>query len=140
MATGDDSPRALIGRTLTHNPNAIVNSTIELLELLSHALRGIIGDEGFESLLFRSVHRVTLDYPWLELDPRARPSEPGFALLRRCFESQDIVQAGLASNLLFNTLIDILTLLIGDHLTTLILQSALGRVGGGKISKEHHNG
>lgn len=140
MATGDDSPRAIIGRALSYDPNAIVNSSIELLELCSHALRGVIGDEGFETLLFRSVHRVTLDFPWLELDPRAWPPEPGFALLRRCFEGQDIAQASLASNLLFNTLIDILTLLIGDHLTTLILQSALGRVGGGKISKEHHNG
>ena len=91
-------------------------------------------------MLFRSIHRVTLDFPWLEYDPRARPSESGFAPLRRCFEGQDKVQAGLAANLLFNTLIDILTLLIGDHLTTLILQSALGRVGGKKISKEHHNG
>jgi hypothetical protein len=140
MAIGDDSPRAIIGRTLSHNPDAIVNASIELLELFAFGLRGIIGDEGFDSLLFRSVDRVTLDYPWLQLEPRALPSDPGFELLRRCFESQDIVQAGLASNLLFNTFIDILTLLIGEHLTTLILQSTLGRVGGGKISKEHHNG
>ena len=140
MATGDDSLRAIIRRTLSHNPDAIVNASIELLELLAHTLRGIIGDEGFDTLLFRSVHRVALDYPWLQLEQNSRTPAPAFELLRRCFESQDIVQAGLASNLLFTTFIDILTLLIGEHLTTRILQSALGRVGGGKISKEQHHG
>lgn len=140
MATGDDSPRAIIERTLSGTPDAIVDTSIELLALLADTLRGIIGDEGFDTLLLRSVHRVTLDYPWLQLDPNTRSPAPAFELLRRCFDGQEIVEAGLASNLLFNTFIDILGLLIGEHLTTLILKSALGRVGGEQISKEQHNG
>lgn len=140
MATDDDSPRAIIGDALSRDPDAIVNTSIELLELLANALIGIIGEQGFESLLFRSVHRVNLDFPWMMFDPRSRPADPEFNLLRRCFEEQDPAQAAAASKLLFNTFIDILTLLIGEHLTMLILHAALGRTGAEKISMEQHNG
>jgi hypothetical protein len=140
MATDDDSPRATIGRALARDPDAIVNTSIELLELLANALVAIIGEQGFETLLFRSVHRVNLSYPWMMFDPRSRPADPEFNLMRRCFEGQDLAEATAASTLLFNTFIDILTLLIGDHLTMLILHTALGRAGADKISKEQDNG
>lgn len=140
MATADDSPRAIIGRALARDPDAIVNTSIELLERLANALIGIIGEHGFETLLFRSVHRVNLQFPWLMFDPRSRPADPEFHLLRRCLEDQDLAQAAAASVLLFNTFLDILTLLIGEHLTMLILHAALGRAGAEKISQEQDNG
>lgn len=140
MATDDDTPRAIIGHALSRNPDAIVNTSIQLLELLANSLIGIIGEQGFETLLFRSVHRVNLEFPWMMFDPRAQPADPEFNLLRRCFEGQDPVQAKAASTLLFNSFIDILALLIGEHLTMLILHAALGRVGAEKISKEQHDG
>ncbi|MDL2358223.1 MAG: hypothetical protein QFF03_23495 [Pseudomonadota bacterium] len=141
MATDDDSPRAIIGNALARNPEAIVNTSIELLELLANGLIGIIGEQGFDTLLYRSVHRVNLEYPWMMFDPRSRPADPEFHLLRACFEDQDVVQTRAASTLLFDTFIDILGLLIGEHLTMLILHAALGRRGGAaKNSKEQHNG
>jgi hypothetical protein len=140
MATDDDSPRAILGRALARDPDAIVNTSIELLELLANALIGIIGEQGFETLLFRSVHRVNLEYPWMMFDPRSRPADPEFNLMRRCFDGQDLAQSTAASILLFNTFIDILTLLIGEHLTMLILHAALGRAGAEKNSKEQQNG
>ena len=141
MATDDDTPRAIISKALACDPEAIVNTSMELLGLLANALIGIIGEQGFETLLFRSVHRVNLDYPWLMFDPRSRPADPEFHLLRACFDDQDLGQARAASTLLFNTFIDILTLLIGEHLTMLILHAALGRrAGAEKNSKEQHNG
>ena len=141
MATDDDSPREIIGRALARDPDAIVNTSIALLELLANGLIGIIGEQGFETLLYRAVHRVNLDYPWMMFDPRARPADPEFNQLRRCFDGQDLAQAYAASILLFNTFMDILTLLIGEHLTMLILRAALGRhAKAEKISKEQHNG
>lgn len=140
MATDDDSPRAIIGQALSRDPEAIVNTSIELLELLANALVAIIGEQGFETLLFRSVHRVNLSHPWMMFDPRSRPADPEFNLMRRCFDGQDLAESTAASTLLFNTFIDILTLLIGDHLTMLILHAALGRAGADKISKEQDNG
>ena len=140
MATDDDSPRAIIGQALAREPDAIVNTSIELLELLANALAAIIGEQGFETLLFRSVHRVNLDYPWMMFDPRSRPADPEFNLMRRCFEGQDLTAATGASSLLFSTFIDILTRLIGEHLTMLIVNAALGHAGADKVSKEQENG
>lgn len=140
MATDDDSPRAIIGHALAGDPDAIVNTSIDLLERLANELIGIIGEQGFETLLFRSVHRVNLAFPWMMFDPRARPADPEFHLMRRCFDGQNLAASSAASALLFNTFIDILTLLIGEHLTMLILHAALGRAGAEKHSKEQGNG
>lgn len=125
---------------MARDPDAVVDTSIELLELLANSLISMIGEQGFETLLYRSAHRVSQDFPWLIFDPRARPADPEFHLLRRSFEGQDPVQAGAAITLLFNTLFDILSTLIGTHLTMLILQSATGRVGVTKMSKEQDNG
>jgi hypothetical protein len=140
MATDDNSPRAIIAHALSSDPNEVVNTSIDLLERLANGLIGTIGEQGFETLLYRSAHRVSLDFPWMLFDPRARPSDPEFNLMRLCFEGQDLAQSRDAIVLLFNTFIDILSLLIGEHLTMLILQTALGNAGAGKISKEQDNG
>ena len=140
MATDDDSPRAIIGRVLARDPDGIVNTSIDVLERLANGLIGIIGEQGFETLLFRSIHRVNLEFPWMICDRRVRPADPEFNALRSCLEGQDVAQASAASNLLFNTFIDILSLLIGEHLTMLILNAALGRAGMEEVSKEQHDG
>ncbi|MES2756828.1 MAG: hypothetical protein V4693_05590 [Pseudomonadota bacterium] len=127
MATDDDSPRELIERELARDPDSIVNTSIELLELLANALIESIGEQGFEILLFRSIQSVNLDFTWLMFDPRSRPADPEFNALRRCLEGEDLAEAAAASVLLFNTLIDSLELLIGKHLTMTTLQAALGR-------------
>lgn len=129
MATDAHSPRVIIGTALRRDPDAIVNASIDLLERLANTLIGIIGEPGFETLLFRSVHRANLDFPWLMFDPRSAPADPEFNALRRCFEEEDLAEVTAASTLLFNTFIDILTLLIGAHLTVLILHEALGGAG-----------
>jgi hypothetical protein len=140
MAKEDESPRAIIGHALAREPEAIVDTSIDLLERLANELIGMIGEHGFDTLLYRSVHRVNLDFPWLQFDPRARPADPEFLLLRSCLDGQDHAQASAASVLLFNTLIDILSLLIGEHLTMLILRAALERDGKYEIGKGNQNG
>ena len=140
MATDEVSPRAIIEQAMARNPDALVQTSIDLLEQLANSLIGTIGEQGFETLLFRSAHRVANDFPWLNFDPRARPADPEFHLLRRCFEGQDPAQASAAIKLLFDALIDILSTLIGTHMTTLIVQSATSRVSAIKISKEQDHG
>jgi hypothetical protein len=127
MTTHDHSPRDSIARELARDPDAIVNTSIELLELIADELIESIGEQGFEILLFRTIQRVNLDFTWLMFDPRSRPADPEFNALRRCFESEDPDEAGAASLQLFNTLIDSLTLLIGNHLTMSTLHAALRR-------------
>lgn len=114
--------------------------SIELLQMLANSLSNVIGEDGFESLLYRTVRRVGRDYPWLQFDPRSRPADPEFELFRHCFVGQDPAEVQAASILLFGTFVDILTVLVGAHLTKLILNSALARARAGTISKEQHDG
>ena len=140
MATDDELPRAIIERVLSGPPENCTDVCIELLQVLANALSNVIGEDGFESLLFRAARRVGNDYPWLQFDPRARPADPEFELLRLCFQGQSAADIQAASILLFTTFVDILALLVGAHMTKLILESALGRARAAKTSKEQHNG
>ena len=140
MATDDELPREIIARLLSGPPENCTDTSIELLQILANSLSNIIGEDGFESLLFRTARRVGNDYPWLQFDPRARPADPEFELLRVCFDGRDPAEIKAASTLLFTTFVDILALLVGAHLTKLILKSALGRARTVKTSKEQHNG
>jgi hypothetical protein len=140
MATDEELPREIIERVLSGSSGSCVDVSIELLQTLANSLTNIIGEDGFESLLYRTVRRVGRDFPWLQFDPRARPADPEFELFRLCFDGQDQDQVRAASKLLFGTFVDILGMLVGDHMTKLILKSALGRARAGLISKEQHDG
>jgi hypothetical protein len=140
MATDDELPREIIERVLSGSSQSCVDVSIELLQILANSLSNIIGEDGFESLLYRTVRRVSRDYPWLDFDPRARPADPEFELFRICFVGQDPVQVRAASSMLFGTFVDILAVLVGTHMTKLILASALGRARAGIISKEQNDG
>ncbi len=140
MATDEELPRAMIERLLSGSPQTCVDVSIELLQILANSLSNVIGEAGFESLLYRTTRRVGRDFPWLQFDPRARPADPEFELFRHCFVGQDPAEVQAASLLLFGTLVDILSVLVGEHLTKLILTSALARARVGIISKEQHDG
>jgi hypothetical protein len=140
MATDEELPREIIERVLSGSTESCVDVSIELLQILANSLSNIIGEDGFESLLYRTVRRVGRDHPWLQFDPRARPADPEFELFRLCFAGQDAQQVRAASSLLFGTFVDILAMLVGAHMTKLILKSALGRARAGLISKEQHDG
>lgn len=140
MATDEELPREIIERVLSGSPENCVDVSIELLQILANSLSNIIGEDGFESLLYRTARRVGRDFSWLQFDPRARPADPEFELFRLCFVGQSADQVRAASSLLFGTLVDILVMLVGAHMTKLILKSALGRARVGLISKEQHDG
>ena len=140
MATDDELPRDIIARVLSGPPEQYIDISIELLQRLANSLSNVIGEQAFESLLFRSARRVGNDYRWLQFDPRARPADPEFELFRACFEGRDPADLHAASILLFTTFVDILALLVGAHLTKSILKTALGRAHVAKISKEQQNG
>jgi hypothetical protein len=140
MATEEEQPQDIIRRLLAGSPDTCVDVSIELLQILANSLSNVIGEDGFESLLYRTVRRVGRDFPWLQFDPRARPADPEFELFRLCFVGQPAEQVCAASTLLFGTFIDILAMLVGAHMTNLILKSALGRARAGLISKEQHDG
>jgi hypothetical protein len=140
MATDDELPRETLQRVLSASPESCVDVSIELLQIMANSLSNSIGEDGFESLLYRTARRVARDFPWLQFDPRARPADPEFELFRLCFAGQEPEQVCAASTLLFSTFVDILETLLGAHMTKLILKSALGRARAGLLSKEQHDG
>ena len=139
MATDEELLRELIGQTLSGSPDACADASIALLQSLSKSLSEIIGEDGFNSLLLRTMHRVGNDFPWLRFDPATLPADLELATLRRCYDGQDPSQARAASMLFFSTFIDVLASLIGAHLTTLILNSALGGASAATSSKEQND-
>lgn len=128
-ATEEELLRERIGTTLSGSPDACAGVTVALVQRLAAALIPIIGDEGFDTLLCRTAHRVAHAYPWFRIDPTILPTNLELAAMRGCFDGQAPGQAHAASMLLFSSFIDVLASLIGAHLTTLILNSALGGAG-----------
>jgi len=107
-------------------PDAIVDGTIHLWEQLAAALVSIIGEGGFQSLYSRSVHLTSATFPWMAPNPASQPTNSRFASLKMSLEGRDSTEASEASITLLCTFIDILTLLIGEFLTTSILRTAWG--------------
>ena len=105
-------------------PDAIVDVSILLWEKLARELVSIIGDGGFQSLYKRSVHLNIPTFPWMSSCYSSIPNGSGFDELKKCLAAQDLKIAGEASTALLITFIDVLALLIGELLTSSILDLA----------------
>ena len=136
MATDEDRLRELVEQTLSASLDDGVEVSIALLRSMLHALVEIVGEQGTDLLLQRVVHRVTNKYSWFQLGSSTPRVDPGLAALRACLEMQKPMQVHAANMLFFGTLIDILISLIGDHLTTSILNSALSGASAAISSKQ----
>lgn len=126
MATINAQRHKMIRRAVLQRPDAIVDVTISLWERLASELISIIGEGGFQSLYARSVHLTRAAFPWIALDHSGTDADSRFADLSMSLEGRDFTEASEASMALLITFIDILALLIGEHLTTSILRSAWG--------------
>lgn len=140
MATDDDSSHAIIERFLASDRLAAVDLSVQLAQLLAGALVGIIGELGFQSILLHGVARTAHAFSWLTYDPQTYSSDPEFEHLRQCLSGREAAVVLAASRQLFKAFIDILVSLIGEHLTLVILRSALSHAMTGKTAKEQHNG
>lgn len=126
MATIHTQRHLMIQRAVTQRPDALLEVTVSLWERLASELISIIGEGGFQSLYSRSVHVSSASFPWLVLSHPWQRTDARFADLKISFEGRDFTEASEASITLLITFIDILALLIGELLTTSILQSAWG--------------
>ena len=102
----------------------MVQVTIRLWERLAPELISIIGEGGFKPLYARSVRLTSVRYPWLAHAAASAGDDGRFAPLQAHLQAQDLVQASEGSMVLFNTFLDLLASLIGEALTTHLLQSA----------------
>ena len=126
MATIDAQRHQMIRRAVLQRPEAILDVTIDLWGRLASELVSIIGEGGFQSLYSRSIHLTSATFPWMERNLPSQKTDSRFAGLKMSLEGRDFTEAGEGSITLLITFIDILTMLIGELLTTSILRSAWG--------------
>ncbi|WP_426072537.1 hypothetical protein [Janthinobacterium sp. DSP2-3-3] len=109
---------------ITQRPDAVVNTSIDLWKMLASTLKSTIGEVGFHTLFLRSVYTTGKTFPWMMPGHAFQAAESEFKKLRACLEGQVISESTAASASLLNTFVDMLILLLGEQLTTVILRSA----------------
>lgn len=122
----NQSRHQMIESLATPPPEKGADAAIRLWEQMSIQIISIIGNGGFHSLYARSLFIARAHFPWLAADELPTQTDPLFAQLQKCLESQTPVQASAANSLFLITFTDILASLIGEALTTSILRSAWG--------------
>ena len=99
-------------------------SSLILWTGMAAALSKIIGDLGFESLFFRSLHELETRHPWLGADHL--PDTSSIDHLAALLATRACEEAEAASTALLIIFADTLNLLIGEFVTNRILRSAWG--------------
>ena len=98
---------------------AIAASTLAIIELVATRLAPVIGLRGVEVLLGRAVHVASRTSPWI-----SRPHEAGVGAretLRADLESHEVGAATDASCAVLEAFMDLLSTLIGGHLSDRLL-------------------
>jgi len=120
MATIDEQRHQMIRRIVMHRHDSTATDTILLWERLACELTAIIGHAGFDTLYVRAAHLARGQHPGLPV-----AAGPNFDLLRNYLLQTPVLAMEVNISLL-TILIDTLTRLIGEPLTTTILHSAWG--------------
>lgn len=142
MATNDAQWPQLIHRAVARSTGDAADIAIQLWQPLAFQLTLVIGEGGFNSLYARSYYLTREAFPWLmadDPDDAAYPADSRFSDLKISLEGQSASEANKASHMLLLTFTNILASLIGEPLTTSILNSAWGDDAAPIAGKEFSN-
>lgn len=126
MATSDIQRHQIIRQAIARSTGGIADVAVKLWQSMASELISIIGQGGFNALYARSLHLASSQFPWLVPGTPANSGNLDFMTLKTSLDSQnaaDAYQANLAFLIIFT---DTLASLIGEPLTTRILNSAWG--------------
>lgn len=115
---------------------AVAESALRLWSQAARELALLIGQGGVRAIYARSLHLARADYPWLPEAPDPTQSAPPFTELQATLERQappDALEAGTAFLVTFT---DLLATLIGEALTTGLMNSAWPDRAPGLAAKE----
>ena len=124
MQTSDLLRHQLINRLTTQRPEKGTDAVVDLWTQLADQLILIIGAGGFDSLFARSVFLSQSTYPWLAVRCECSSIDHRFGDLKKSLQAQSLALARDSNCLLLTTFTDILASMIGERLTTRILDSA----------------
>ena len=108
---------------LQHTENG-EDAVTHLWEPMSVQIIAIVGEGGFNSLYARTLSLSKSSFPWLATSPLPAKNYQRFTELKMSLEGQTTAQMREANKLLLITFTDILASLIGEQLTTRILELA----------------
>ncbi len=124
MITALGDREQMIAKAVMRRPGGVPGNTIVLWDRLAAELTVIVGDVGFQSLYNRSLHKTHVTFPWLgAISQQTIGSQ--FSGLATSLQTRDPAEAGQASIMLLNTFMSILAKLVGEILTTSIVDAAL---------------
>jgi hypothetical protein len=119
--------RALaLDRLIHRQPQATCEVASALWQALAASLVVIIGQEGFNALYDRCLHEASRTFNWLSPEPHAALSMSRLEQLGTALASQAPHDAARATVLQLSSFTDLLSSLIGAHLTDHILRAAWG--------------
>ncbi|MBC7502348.1 MAG: hypothetical protein H7315_17895 [Herminiimonas sp.] len=136
MASQPTLPHQLFSNLLLRHPDDVVRITMQLWDSIATVLIPIIGQQGFAVVYARSAHRVQATYPWLAMDQALSRNDLPHAALKASLEARSLTEAHDASTALLVAFSDLLSLLIGEPLTSRFLLVACGGDCSDKIIKD----
>lgn len=110
----------------SHHVDMTVERAIVLLDQVATQIILLVGQAGFESLYARSLYVIHSQFPWLDIDNPIAQADHRFVNLQASLQAQPLWIAIEANRVLLVTLTDILASLIGEPLTTSIMDLAWG--------------
>lgn len=129
-AQGGASIRLLMEKIVFRNPDAIVESSVELLRHLAASFGKIIDETEFDSLLACAAYRAKVDLSTLQHDRRSGHACPGCVERQRDFGAHDKEKIALETLRRLDTVVALFTSLIGEHLAFQQFQDALDAIDG----------
>ena len=138
METSDLPRHQLIKSILAKPTEKVADAAIEVWEQLASQIISIVGEDGFNSLYARSLFLTEKKFPWLVASLVAPQADDRFSGLKTSLNGQEPAQVSQANTLLLMTFTDILASLIGEQLTSHILQLAWGIDLSNSAGKEIH--
>ncbi len=136
MDKNDDKRQQLIADVLALQAGAsnadTVARSLRTWELLAAHLSPLIGEAGFCALYGRTMRLVIAQYPWLTPALSSQPIDALLSTLKENLSSIDPASAGQATGALLDTFTRLLSGLIGEALTTRLLNTAWADVPEGK--------
>ena len=115
-----------IDRLTAPHIDKTADAAVALWEPVAKHIIAIVGVGGFDSLYARSVFLTQSQYPWLDATALSAPPDHRFTNLKNSLEGVTPELAYAANRLLLTIFTDTLASLIGEPLTTRILDSAWG--------------
>jgi hypothetical protein len=126
MTTWHARRQRFIETAMAKSAGSGADVAIQLWQPLALQLIAIIGESGFNHLYARSLHLSQAAFPWLPRGDASPSADYRFTDLKVSLEGQSPSEANRASQMLLLTFTNILASLIGEGLTTGILNSAWG--------------